>query len=311
MSVVEKINRLRENIQKVFVGKDETANHVIVGVLANGHLLIEDLPGVGKTVLAKTLAKSIDATFSRIQFTPDLLPTDILGVSVFSAAKDDFVFRQGPIFANVVLADEINRTTPRTQSSLLEAMNDAQVSCDGVTYKLPKPFIVLATQNPLEFEGTYALPESQLDRFMMRIHIGYPSPEQEKRILGDQKLHHPLESLAPVLSSEDVNQLQAEVRQVRLEGPLMDYLLRIVQETRASALLEVGASPRAALNLFRAAQALALMDGRDYCLPDDIKSLVAPVLSHRLLAKSRRGPSRDGSVTQILMEIVESVPVPT
>jgi MoxR-like ATPase len=310
MSAAEKITRLRENIQKVFVGKAETVDKLIIGMLAEGHVLIEDIPGVGKTVLAKAIARSMDVSFSRVQFTPDLLPTDILGGSVFDSARDQFVFKEGPIFANVVLADEINRTTPRTQSSLLEAMNDTQVSTDGVTYPLPRPFIVIATQNPHEFEGTYPLPESQLDRFTMRIRIGYPSQDQEKRILTDQKLIHPLDTLTPVLSGDEVIELQREVREVRLDGVVMTYLLKIVEQTRQSDVLEVGASPRASLNLSRTAQARALMDGRDYCMPDDAKALATSVLSHRLIGKTRMGPSRDGAVDEILLEIIDSIPVP-
>ena len=310
MIAAEKIARLRENIQKVFVGKDETADKLIIGMLAQGHLLIEDIPGVGKTVLAKALARSIDVGFSRIQFTPDLLPTDILGVSVFNAEREDFVFKKGPIFANVILADEINRTTPRTQSSLLEAMNDRQVSCDGTTYRLPRPFIVIATQNPHEFEGTYPLPESQLDRFLMRVTIGYPSEDQERRILTDQKTTHPLDTLEPVLTADDVIELQKQVREIKLDGVVMDYLLKIISETRQSDALEVGASPRASLNLSRAAQARALMHERDYCMPDDAKVLATSVLSHRLIGKSRMGPSRNGTIDEILMEIVDSIPVP-
>ncbi|NOZ20690.1 MAG: MoxR family ATPase [Planctomycetes bacterium] len=310
MSAAEKIGRLRDNIQKVFIGRKETVNAAIVGLLSNGHLLIEDIPGVGKTMLAKALALSIDVPFSRIQFTPDLLPADILGVSVFSSTQDDFVFKKGPIFANVVLADEINRTTPRTQSSLLEAMNDLQVSMDGVTYDLPRPFLVLATQNPHEFEGTYPLPESQLDRFLMRIDIGYPTEEQEKRILHDQKLAHPIDSLKPVLSAEEVVELQKRVRDVSVEAQVSDYLVRMIQETRRCDAIEVGGSPRASLNLYRAAQARALSEGRDYCMPDDVKALVVPILSHRLIGNARTAANRNGSITEILLEIVDSVRVP-
>ncbi|MEW6359757.1 MAG: MoxR family ATPase [Planctomycetota bacterium] len=310
MSAEEKISRLRDNIRKVFIGKQETVDAIIVGLLSNGHLLIEDIPGVGKTMLAKALALSIDVPFSRIQFTPDLLPSDILGVSVFSSAQDEFVFKKGPIFANVVLADEINRTTPRTQSSLLEAMNDMQVSMDGVTYDLPRPFLVLATQNPHEFEGTYPLPESQLDRFLMRIDIGYPTEEQEKQILHDQKLVHPMDSLKPVLSAGEVLELQKRVREVAMETRVSDYLVKMIHETRRCDGIEVGASPRASLNLYRAAQARALSEGRDYCMPDDIKALAVPILSHRLIGNARTAANRNGSIVEILREIVDSVRVP-
>ena len=309
-SISEQIERLRRNIDTVFVGKAEVTETVLVGLLAEGHLLIEDLPGVGKTVLAKALARSIDCAFGRIQFTPDLLPSDILGVSVYNAAKGDFTFKPGPIFSNVVLADEINRATPRTQSSLLEAMNEGHVTVDGITHPLPKPFLVIATQNPLEYEGTFPLPESQLDRFLMRVRIGYPNREQERRILTDQKLGHPLDSLRPALTGADVTALQQRVREAKIEPPVMDYVLEIIARTRQDEALDLGASPRDALNLARAAQARALIQGRDYTLPDDVKHLAEPVLLHRLVAKAGVGDSRNGTVAQALRHILNSVAVP-
>jgi MoxR-like ATPase len=309
-SISEQIERLRRNIDAVFVGKAEVTETVLVGLLAEGHLLIEDLPGVGKTVLAKALARSIDCAFGRIQFTPDLLPSDILGVSVYNAAKGDFTFKPGPIFSNVVLADEINRATPRTQSSLLEAMNEGHVTVDGVTHPLPRPFLVIATQNPLEYEGTFPLPESQLDRFLMRVRIGYPNRDQERRILTEQKLGHPLDSLRPALTGADVTALQQRVREAKVEPPVMDYVLEIIARTRQDEALDLGASPRAALHLARAAQARALIQGRDYTLPDDVKHLAEPVLLHRLVAKTGVGDSRNGTVAQALRHILNSVAVP-
>lgn len=308
--IAEKIDRLRKNVESVFVGKREVVETVLVGLLAEGHLLIEDLPGVGKTILAKALARSIDCSFSRIQFTPDLLPSDILGVTVYNTVKGEFAFKEGPIFSNVVLADEINRATPRTQSALLEAMNEGHVTVDGITHPLPRPFLVIATQNPLEYEGTFPLPESQLDRFLIRIRIGYPTREQERRILIEQKVAHPLESLTPALSGDDVIALQRQVRQTKVEPPVMDYILEIVDRTRHDEGLELGASPRAALNLARAAQARAVIQGRDYTLPDDVKHLAEPVLLHRLVGKAGVGGTRDGNVAQALRHILNTVAVP-
>jgi MoxR-like ATPase len=310
LAVAEQIDRLRKNINRVFVGKAEVTETVLIGLLAEGNLLIEDLPGVGKTVLAKALARSIDCNFSRIQFTPDLLPSDILGVSIYNAARGEFTFKPGPIFSNVVLADEINRATPRTQSSLLEAMNEGHVTVDGVTHPLAKPFLVIATQNPLEYEGTFPLPESQLDRFLMRIRIGYPNRDQERRILVEQKLVHPLESLKPTLTGADVVALQHRVREAKVEPPVMDYVLEIIARTRQDEGLELGASPRAALNLTRAAQARAVLQDRDYTLPDDVKRLAEPVLLHRLVAKTGIGDSRNGNVSQVLRHILNTVAVP-
>src|SRR5262245_123298 len=256
-------------------------------MLAGGHLLIEDVPGVGKTTLAHTLARSFDCTFQRIQFTSDMLPSDILGLEVFNQRTSTFEFKPGPIFANVVLADEINRTTPKTQSALLEAMAESHVTVEQQTYHLPRPFIVLATQNPIEHHGTYPLPESQLDRFMMRLRMGYPEMEDEKTILRQQTLHSPVEHLLPVMHSEDVLALQREVREVRVEESLIDYLIRIVRATRQADILDLGVSPRGSLALYHSSQALAFIEGRDYVIPDDIKKLVTPVFAHRIVVNSR------------------------
>ena len=305
---MDKIELLKQNIEKVFVGKPDVVDIALVGLFANGHILIEDVPGVGKTTLARALARSIDCTFRRIQFTPDLLPSDILGVPIYNSSTSDFVFKPGPIFANVVLADEINRTTPRTQSSLLEAMNDFQVSVDGTTHPLPRPFIVLATQNPYEYEGTYPLPESQLDRFFLKIRIGYPSTEDEKRLLNGHSLENPLGGLQPVVTSDEVIQIQETVRRVKVEDSLVDYAMAIVSRSREHHELAVGVSPRGFLALVRGAQARAVVSGRDYCLPDDVKTLAEPILSHRIINERRHeGPHR---CVEIIDEIVNAVEVP-
>ncbi|MCX7702770.1 MAG: MoxR family ATPase [Planctomycetota bacterium] len=304
-----KVGSLIENVEKVFVGKHEVVKLAVTGLLAGGHILIEDVPGVGKTLLAQAIAKSVNGRFSRIQFTPDLLPSDIIGVSVFSQKEDRFVFRPGPLFTNILLADEINRTTPRTQSALLEAMNTAQVSVDGHTYDLSVPFMVLATQNPYEFEGTYPLPESQLDRFMMRLEIGYPSSSEEKRMILLQTYKHPLEELGAVMECEEIKRLQEQVKNVRIEVTLLNYLLEIVAKTRENKFFEVGASPRGALMFRRASQAFALVEGRDFVIPDDIKFLAIAVLAHRLIL---RGVARQDArkSAKILKECVDSVKVP-
>jgi len=311
MDAATKVQAIQANIERVIKGKAAVVELAIVSLLARGHLLIEDVPGVGKTTLAHSLARSLDCSFKRIQFTSDLLPSDILGVSIFNQHKQTFEFRPGPIFANIVLADEINRTTPKTQSSLLEAMNDAQVSVDSVTYPLPQPFMVIATQNPVEYHGTFPLPESQLDRFLMRIRIGYPDASEEKKILERQRALRPADELQPALTVQEVLELQNQVEKVHLDESLTDYLLAIVAGTRRSDLLDLGVSTRGAMALHRAAKALALVRGRDYCLPDDIKALAPAVLSHRvMLAHGRSARGRFDEAQQIIRDLVESVPVP-
>jgi MoxR-like ATPase len=309
------VAQLQRSIARAIYGKEEAIQLSLITLLARGHLLIEDVPGVGKTTLAQALAKSFHCTFQRIQFTSDLLPSDVLGVSVYNPETREFEFRSGPIFANVVLADEINRTTPRTQSALLEAMNEAQVSIDGKTMTLPQPFLVIATQNPVEHHGTYPLPESQLDRFLMRIKMGYPSPETEREILRKRvgvRGENPLDALEPVADVSEVLTMQDEVAHIKVDSSLHDYALEIVNRTRNSDLLALGVSPRGTLMLQRAAQARAFLDGRDYCLPDDFKKLAVPVFSHRVVASSRHASLQKKSETteSVLREIVESVPVP-
>ncbi len=304
----QKIRALEANIGTVIKGKPEVIRMAVIALLARGHLLIEDVPGVGKTTLAHALARSLGCAFQRIQFTSDLLPSDIIGVSIYNQTSHEFEFNQGPIFSNIILADEINRTTPKTQSCLLEAMNDFQVSVENRTYPLPLPFMVLATQNPLEYHGTFPLPESQLDRFMMRIKIGYPSEAHEVEILTSQGGNR-VEDLLPVVSSDEVLELQAFSEKVRMERSLVDYILKIVSATRTSELLALGVSTRGAIHLYRAAQAKAMADGRDYCIPDDIKEMVFPILSHRVMLSSRLESDR-GDAEVVINDIVESVAVP-
>jgi MoxR-like ATPase len=308
--IADGIERLRANIASVFLGKPEAIHLVLVGLLAEGHLLIEDVPGIGKTLLAKALANSLGCAFHRIQFTPDLLPSDLIGTSVYHQSSGEFVFKPGPLFAQVVLADEINRTTPRTQSALLEAMNDRQVSVDGQTRPLGPPFIVLATQNPYEFEGTYPLPESQLDRFLMRLRLGYPDRAAEKEVLVRHRDGEPVDTLRPVLGAAEVVAFQERVRQVRVEETLNEYILDLVGATRNHPEVYLGASTRAALSLYRAAQAEALLDGRDYVVPDDLKGLAVPVLAHRLVTKSYRQHERPDAADTIVHDILGQTPLP-
>lgn len=304
------LDRLTEQLNSVVVGKPEPIRMALVALLAEGHVLIEDVPGVGKTLLARAIAVSIDSPFRRIQFTPDLLPSDILGSSVYSSGTGEFLFKPGPIFANVILADEINRTTPRTQSALLEAMSDGQVSIEGTTHTLPKPFFVMATQNPFEFEGTYVLPESQLDRFMLRIKMGYPARSEERRILTMHRQGAPVEALSPVISGEEIVKLQHAVRNVRVDDSVADYLLEIVRSTREHEDLRVGVSTRGALTMYRAAQALAYLSGRDFVVPDDLKALVGPVLAHRIVGKSFLQAGEFAAAEAILRDIVDRLEVP-
>jgi MoxR-like ATPase len=302
------LSKLENNISSVFLGKPETVRLALVALLAEGHLLIEDVPGIGKTLLAKALARSLGCSFHRIQFTPDLLPSDVLGTSVFHQGTGAFMFQPGPLFAQVVLADEINRATPRTQSALLEAMSDRQVSVDGRTHTLGPPFMVLATQNPYEFEGTYPLPESQLDRFLMRLRIGYPERDAEKRILTGHRAGEPVEHLPAVVSAQEVVSLQQTVRQVRIEESLTDYLLDLIAATRYHPDIHLGGSTRAALALYRAAQALALIEGREYVVPDDVKRLAPSVFAHRILPRASR---QDNSAEEIVRDILAQTPIPT
>jgi len=306
-----KVAALHKNIGLVIKGKPEAISFAIVTLLARGHLLIEDAPGVGKTILAQSLAMSIHSSFQRIQFTSDLLPSDILGVPVYNPHTGAFEFKPGPIFTNIVLVDEINRTSPKTQSSLLEAMNEFQVSVDGQTYPLPQPFMVVATQNPLEYHGTYPLPESQLDRFMIRTAMGYPPLAEEKEILAHPRIEEDVKKLRPVLSGQEVIDMQQMVETIRVEDEILTYVMAIVTATRNSDHLRLGISPRGALFLIRAAKARAFMEGRDYCIPDDVKSLVLPVLAHRIIPASGYGMENcREEAERNIMEILDHIPVP-
>jgi MoxR-like ATPase len=312
ISPAEKIELLQAAIERVIRGKPEAVRLAIVTLLAGGHLLIEDVPGVGKTTLAHALALALDCSFQRIQFTSDLLPSDVVGLSVYNQQDSHFEWKPGPIFANVILADEINRTTPKTQSALLEAMAEQHVTVEGVTHPLPSPFMVLATQNPIEHHGTYPLPESQLDRFMLRLRIGYPGAADERQILRDREHAEPLKEMQPVMSAADVLELQQSVSQVSVDDAIVDYLMRIVAATRASEMLDLGVSPRGTLSLFRAAQALALTEERSYCLPDDVKRLVIPIFAHRIAVSSRYSSAmrRSEEAEAVLREIMKTISVP-
>jgi MoxR-like ATPase len=309
---VETVDRLQQAIETVIKGKPEAVRLAIVTLLAGGHLLVEDVPGVGKTTLAHALARALDCTFQRIQFTSDLLPSDVIGLSIYNQHTGVFEWKPGPVFANVILADEINRTTPNTQSALIEAMAERQVTVEGTTHRLPQLFIVLATQNPIEHHGTYPLPESQLDRFMLRLRIGYPEVSAERQMVRDREFVDPLVSLKPVLSDVDVLELQEMVLSVTVDEALVEYLMRIVTATRDSEMLDLGVSPRGTLALYRAAQALALTEERSYCIPDDIKRLVLPVFAHRILVSSRFSSSlrRSEEAEAVLTEIIKTVSVP-
>ena len=311
-ATAQRAGRLEAALQTVIRGKDDVIRLALVGVLARGHLLIEDVPGVGKTTLGHALARALDCKFQRIQFTSDMLPSDVLGISIYSPMEQKFEFKPGPVFANVVLADEINRTTPKTQSALLEAMNEGQVTVDSHSYPLPQPFLVIATQNPVEHHGTYPLPESQMDRFLMRVRMGYPDAASERGILRSEAGAARLENLEAVMTAADVLAMQEEATRVRVDDALVTYTLAIVQKTRDSEYLSLGVSPRGALMLYRAAQALAFLEGRDFATPADFKSLVIPVFAHRVVVNARYSSTlkKSEQTEQILREIVESVPVP-
>ena len=304
-TLTEKINR---NISSVIVGKANSINLLLIALICEGHVLIEDVPGVGKTMLARSLAISLGGVFKRIQCTPDLLPNDITGVSIFNQADQDFHFRPGPLFVNILLADEINRATPRTQSALLEAMQERQVTVDGTTYPLPRPFMVLATQNPVEYEGTFPLPEAQLDRFLLKVEIGYPAHNEEREILQRLERQHPIDNLAPVIQPEDVLKVTAQVWNVNVDSTIRDYMINLVNATRNHKDILLGGSPRATLSLFKACQAFAALHNRDHVLPDDVKALAAPVLSHRLLLKPE-AELRGSSSLSIIENILEATPL--
>jgi MoxR-like ATPase len=304
------IERLQQNVSHVVLGKADAVRLAIVALLAGEHVLLEDIPGVGKTLLGKAIAKSLAGKFHRIQFTPDLLPADITGSSLYNSQTSEFRFSPGPVFGNIVLADEINRATPRTQSALLESMSERQVSADGLSHPLPRPFMVIATENPVEFEGTYPLPESQLDRFLLRIPLGYPPREVEMQVLTSHRDGEPVDTLMPVLDCEQVIALQATARQIKVDDSVNEYLLDIVQATRKSDELHVGVSTRGALAFYRASQAAALVAGREYVVPDDVKQLAVPVLAHRVIPKGYQHGGQRAAVESLIERLVEEVHVP-
>ncbi|WP_269542967.1 AAA family ATPase [Cerasicoccus fimbriatus] len=308
-NIVTKLSRLRQSLESVIVGKPGAMQGVLIALVCDGHLLIEDMPGVGKTILARTLAKSIAGDFKRIQFTPDLLPSDVTGVSVFNRQSNEFEFRAGPVFANVLLADEINRATPRTQSSLLEAMGEKTVTVDGVTRDLPSLFFVIATQNPIELKGTFSLPEAQLDRFFGKLSLGYPSVEEEARVMQMQVRHHPVLDVEPVISVNEVREAQAAVREIHIEPNILDYIARIMAATRDDERLAVGASPRGSLALMRASQAQSLFKGDDYVKPDTVKEVASFVLAHRVILKTRSVVNVE-SASGVINDILQGVEAP-
>jgi MoxR-like ATPase len=298
-----------ENLEKVVIGKRQSLELIVIGLLCQGHVLIEDVPGVGKTVMARSLARSLDCSFNRIQFTPDMLPSDVTGVSIYNQQKREFEFRAGPVMGQIILADEINRATPKTQAALLEAMDERQVTVDGVTHILPRPFMVLATQNPIEYEGTFPLPEAQLDRFLLRVRIGYPSLPNEIRILEEQQLRHPIEALKAVVKTKSILDAVEEIKKIYVSPSIKRYIVELTGRTRQSDDVYLGASPRGSLALFRTGQARAALLGRDHVLPDDIQEMAVPVLGHRIIV----GPAarlREVSADRIVREILENLPVP-
>jgi MoxR-like ATPase len=309
MDIKTFVDQITSNLELVIVGKRQTLELVAIGLLCQGHILIEDVPGVGKTMLARSLAKSLGCLFTRIQFTPDMLPTDVTGVSIFNQGTREFEFRPGPLMSQIVLADEINRATPKTQSALLEAMEERTITVDGVTHTLPIPFMVLATQNPIEYEGTFPLPEAQLDRFLMRIRLGYPSMLEEIRVLELQQLRHPIRDLRPVVTSDEVLLMQEAIKQIYVSPAIKRYIVELTRATRDSSDVYLGASPRGSLGLFRAGQARAAINGRDYVLPDDIKALAEYILSHRMVINPA-ARLRNISAAQVVQEILGILPVP-
>jgi MoxR-like ATPase len=309
-SLIQKIQDLRENIAAVYMGNGVAIDRVVISLLARGHILIEDVPGVGKTVLASAVAKSVDGTFARVQCTPDLLPSDITGINVFDRTSSDFSFRPGPVFNNIVVADEINRTTPRTQSALLEAMSEGSVTIDGETRNLPSPFMVIATQNPYEFEGTYFLPENQLDRFLMRINLGYPSPNDESRVITQQPARTSLQTLQPVMTTEEIIGAQELTDAIKLTDSLVEYIIALSTATRHAEDLQVGISTRGGLALAQVAKATALLSDRDYCIPEDIVSNVLAVCSHRIMSRTYMSDGDTSSTRRIMQQVLETVPSP-
>jgi MoxR-like ATPase len=308
MPIQEAGEKVIANVERVIVGKHEEVRLALVALLCQGHLLIEDVPGTGKTVLAKAIARSLGCSFRRIQFTPDMLPSDVTGLSIFNQKTQEFEFRPGPIMAQIVLADEINRATPKTQSALLECMEERQATIDGTTYPMPSPFLVIATQNPIEYEGTFALPEAQLDRFMLRLRLGYPAPLEEIVILDEQKRTHPLEELGEVASLEELQSAQSAVREVYVDSTISDYIVRLVNATRTHPDVYLGASPRGSLALYRAGQAYAALHGRDYVIPDDVKAIAEPAIAHRLIMRTA-AIIRDVEQGTIVRELLESVSI--
>ena len=308
MTISESTDKVITNVERVIVGKHAEVRLALVALLCQGHLLIEDVPGTGKTSLAKAISKSLGCTFRRTQFTPDLLPSDVTGLSIYNQKTQEFEFRPGPIMAQIVLADEINRATPKTQSSLLECMEERQATIDGVTHMMPEPFLVIATQNPIEYEGTFALPEAQLDRFMLRIQLGYPNPTEEVRILDEHKSHRPIDDLDEVVSADELRAMQEDVREIYVDRQVSEYIVRLVTATRNHPDIYLGASPRGSLALYRAGQAYAALAGRDYVIPDDVKALAVPALAHRTIVKTA-ATVRDVDSTLIIRELLDSVPV--